>query len=34
MNPYLFDVKTKRRDKLSIIAEIPEIAKNGTLKLK
>ena len=32
MNPYLFDVKTKRRDKLSIIAEILEIAKNGTLK--
>jgi predicted transcriptional regulator len=32
LNPYLFDVKTKRRDKLSIIAEILEIAKNGTLK--
>jgi predicted transcriptional regulator len=32
LNSYLFDVKTKRRDKLSIIAEILEIAKNGTLK--
>jgi predicted transcriptional regulator len=32
LNPYLIEVKTKRRDKLSIIAEILEIAKNGTLK--
>ena len=32
MNPYLLDTKTKRRDKLSIIAEILEIARDGTLK--
>jgi predicted transcriptional regulator len=32
LNPYLFDEKSKRRDKLSIVAEILEIAKDGTLK--
>jgi predicted transcriptional regulator len=32
LNPYLLDEKSKRRDKLSIIAEILQIAKDGTLK--
>ena len=32
MNSELTDTKSKRRDKLSIIAEILEIAKDGTLK--
>ena len=32
MNPYLLDTKIKRRDKLSIVAEILEIARDGTLK--
>jgi len=32
MNPWLVEEKTKRRDKLSIIAEILEIANGGTLK--
>ncbi len=32
MNPWLLDEKSTRRDKLSIIAEILEIAKDGTLK--
>jgi predicted transcriptional regulator len=32
MNPWILEEKTKRRDKLSIIAEILDIAKDGTLK--
>jgi predicted transcriptional regulator len=32
LNPWIIDAKTKRRDKLRIIAEILEIAKNGTFK--
>lgn len=32
MNPWILEEKSKRRDKLSIIAEILEIAKDGTLK--
>jgi predicted transcriptional regulator len=33
MNPYIsLEEKTKRRDKLSIIAEIVEIAREGALK--
>jgi len=32
VNSELTDTKSKRRDKLSIIAEILEIAKDGTLK--
>jgi len=32
MNAWLPDTTSKRRDKLAIIAEILEIAKNGTLK--
>ena len=32
MNSCITDTASKRRDKLSIIAEILEIAKNGTLK--
>ena len=32
MNSWIKDVTSKRRDKLCIIAEILEIAKNGTLK--
>ena len=32
MNAWLADTTSKRRDKLRIIAEILEIAKNGTLK--
>ena len=32
MNSYITDTTSKRRDKLCIIAEILEIAKEGTLK--
>jgi predicted transcriptional regulator len=32
MNAWLPETASKRRDKLAIIAEILEIAKNGTLK--
>ncbi|MFB3889841.1 MAG: winged helix-turn-helix domain-containing protein [Candidatus Bathyarchaeia archaeon] len=32
MNSWLVDTSSKRRDKLYIIAEIMEIAKDGTLK--
>jgi predicted transcriptional regulator len=32
VNSWITDVTYKRRDKLSIIAEILEIARNGTLK--
>lgn len=32
MNPWLVETSSKRRDKLRIIAEILEIAENGTLK--
>jgi predicted transcriptional regulator len=32
MNTCITDTKTKRRDKLSIIAEILQIAEEGTLK--
>jgi predicted transcriptional regulator len=32
VNSYITDTAPKRRDKLSIIAEILEIAKDGTLK--
>lgn len=32
MNPWLVEASSKRRDKLCIIAEILEIAKDGTLK--
>src|SRR3990170_1877197 len=32
MNPWLAETTSKRRDKLAIIAEILEIAKDGTLK--
>ena len=32
MNSWIRDTTSKRRDKLCIIAEILEIAKNGTLK--
>src|SRR5512136_1574964 len=32
MNAWLAETTSKRRDKLRIIAEILEIAKNGTLK--
>jgi len=32
MNPWLAETTSKRRDKLRIIAEILEIARNGTLK--
>jgi predicted transcriptional regulator len=32
MNSWLIDTSSKRRDKLYIIAEIMEIAKEGTLK--
>ena len=32
MNSWLIDTSSKRRDKLYIIAEIMEIAKDGTLK--
>jgi predicted transcriptional regulator len=32
LNSWIMDPASKRRDKLSIIAEILEIAKNGTLK--
>ncbi len=32
MNSWIRDTTSKRRDKLSIIAEILEIAKDGTLK--
>ena len=32
MNSWINDTKSKRRDKISIIAEILEIAKDGTLK--
>jgi predicted transcriptional regulator len=34
MNPWLPEKAVKRRDKLSIIAEILEIAKGGTLKTR
>jgi predicted transcriptional regulator len=32
VNSWITDAKSKRRDKLGIIAEISEIAKDGTLK--
>jgi len=34
VNSWKMDTTTKRRDKLSIIAEILEIAKEGTLKTR